>query len=108
MPGPLTSIQKIKNWYQNKHRNVKGDKENPEYVRTWNLRAVTRHIKKAEIEVKARELSGANPGAPEYLAKYQQALSKVVDELSDEERAEYLELQDEWNKQGPPEEIKAE
>lgn len=45
--------------------------------------------------------AGAAPGTLEYLTKYQPACSKVIEELTEEEKNHCQSLADTWSKQGP-------
>ena len=45
-------------------------------------------VKKAEIQVLCREQTGSDPGTKDYMAGYQKALAKVVEDLEEEEMAE--------------------
>jgi hypothetical protein len=56
---------------------------------------------RAEIDAKIT----APPGSDLYLAHYKNALTSVMEELSDEKRSQYLQLAMEWRRHGPPPEI---
>jgi hypothetical protein len=94
----------VKQWfYNNGRKRSQGDKVN--YVRKWNLKQVVGMVKKAEIQVLCREQTGSDPGTKDYMAGYQKALAKVVEDLEEEEMAEYQELANEWTKRSPPVEV---
>lgn len=63
-------------------------------------------MKKAEISEAVREQTQAKPGSPEYLQIYQSACTKVIGELSDEERKEYEQLQEEWTNGNVPNDVR--
>jgi hypothetical protein len=61
--------------------------------------------KKAEIQAACQELTNADPGTQQYIGGYQQALSKVVRDLTKEERDEYGAMAIEWTNRSPPVEV---
>jgi hypothetical protein len=56
---------------------------------------------RAEIDAKI----AAPPGSDSYLAQYKNALTSVMEALSDEKKSQYLQLAKEWRRHGPPPEI---
>ena len=75
--------------------------EKKKWTRSWTVRMVTGQLKKNEVEKLVGETAGSGP----YLRNYPAALSKVVSQLSEEEKANYALLAREWNKAGPPRHI---
>lgn len=67
----------------------------------WNL-------KKAEIGSIIETEIGHQPGTGAYLGCYQKVTTQVVQNLPEEERAEYQRIADEWNNNGPLLDIKKE
>ena len=59
------------------------------------------HKRRVEID----EEIGEDPGTASYLRKYAGAVSKVVGHLSEDRKADYLELAARWNNAGPPREV---
>jgi hypothetical protein len=75
------------------------------YVKRWNLKSVVGFQRKADIQDVCRELTDSNPGTKKYIGGYQKALSKVVNELTEEEQEEYRAMAKEWTKRSPPVEV---
>ena len=99
-------MQHLAKWFKNGGEAGDGDDENDQFERTkwtkrWNLRSVTSHLKKAQINA----IIGVAPGTPLYMRRYSAALTSVVDTLTDQERLEYLKRADTWNKEEPPREV---
>jgi len=59
-------------------------------------------VKKGEVEELCKAETRSNPGTTDYLAGYQGALRKVVEQLGEEEATEYLALAKEWNELSAP------
>jgi hypothetical protein len=64
-------------------------------------------MKKDEVNSMVAEISGAQPGdRKHFLGAYQGGLSKIVQNLSGEDKASYQIIADQWNKEGLPEQIR--
>ena len=64
------------------------------------------HFKQDELYSKVKELSGgAPPGSHDFLAKYQQGLKFLLDNLSESEKAEYQTVASQWTNDAPPADI---
>ena len=59
------------------------------------------HERRKEIDANIDK----DPGFRSYLRKYPSAVSKVLEHLPEETKAEYLDLAMKWNKVGPPRDI---
>ena len=59
-----------------------------------------------EIENETRELSGAKPGTAVYIAQYQPAWANIICTLLPSEKDKFGILCEEWNRQGPPEDVR--
>jgi hypothetical protein len=63
-------------------------------------------VKGYELYMQVKELSGgAPPGSHEFLAKYQQGLKSLLDNLSASEKVEYKTLASQWTNESPPPDI---
>jgi hypothetical protein len=94
----------VKLWFYN-HGRKRASKDKLNYVRKWTLKLVVGHVKKAEVEEICREETQALPGTQEYIAGYQKALAKVVEDLDEEELSEFQDMVKEWNENKPPPEM---
>lgn len=65
-------------------------------------------MRKADIASRTAELTDVKPGHKAYLGFYQKAASELMNELSEEDKEKYQALADQWNGEGPPEEVKLE
>ena len=62
---------------------------------------MVKYKKQAEINGKI----SAPTGSKDYLGSYNLAVTEVLNELSEEEKKEYLALAGEWSKVQPPQEV---
>ena len=68
-----------------------------------SLKYVVGHLKQDELYSKVKELvGGAPPGSRAFLAKYQQGLKCLLDNLSPSERIEYQVIAKQWTNEAPP------
>jgi hypothetical protein len=91
----------MKNWFNNFGRKRR-KKDKIRYTKRWTWRRVASDVDKKKIEVIVRDLSGANPGRKNYLAKYQEGRAMHCNGLSGKEKMEFQQLAIEWNNMGPP------
>lgn len=106
-----SNFQKLRNYYGN-HKAA--DPEHLESLsslglgRDWTVRRVVWNLKKAEIASIIENETGYQPGTGAYLGCYQRITTRVVQNLSEEERLEYQQIADEWMNNGPPLDVKKE
>ena len=99
-------MQSLQKWYTNDAQtnfsNVDSDDfERKKWKKRWNLRTVTSHLKKEEING-AIVMDRSNPM---YIGQYSSSLKSVINGLTDNERREYVKLADQWNREEPPRDI---
>ena len=94
----------MKHWFYNNGRQ-RTDRNKVNYTKCWTLKQVVGFMKKAEVQEVCKELTNSNPGTREYIAGYQKALGRVVEDLDEDEETEYQKLVTEWNQRSPPTEI---
>ena len=91
----------MKEWYYNHGRWPQVRRFG--YVKTISLKYVVGHLKQDELYSKVKELAeGAPPGSRAFLAKYQQGLKCLLDNLSPSERIEYQVIAKQWTNEAPP------
>jgi hypothetical protein len=96
-------LQRVHDWMYNNSRSPKSSKN--KFERHWNMREVLNYQQNEDIKQRAAQISRALPGTKKYLASYQQALTQVMDELSDRERLELKQTAEEWSKGEVPKEV---
>jgi len=67
------------------------------------LRKVVGVKKRDEID---QEI-GVGAGQPDYMAGYAKGLNAVLGRMTEEEKRDYTEIANEWNKSHPPREVQA-
>jgi len=73
----------------------------------WTMQRVVGHVLKSEVNTVAADDSGEKPGEKSrFLGCYQPALRKVVKALDAEEKHEYQQIADQWNREGLPDDIR--
>ena len=94
-------FQQAKRWYQNTARR-RSMRERFQLGNKVTLKKVICWEKRNEIEVAVRELSGAEPGMPEYIANYSKGLQQVTREMSREETLKMEEVRGQWTGEAHP------
>ena len=94
-------MKRVKEWFGNHARKSKTQSRFT-FMRRWHWKQVVGYHKKAEIETTVQELSGASPGDPKYLGKYQKGLLKVCQELNGAEKVKFKKEAKDWNERAPP------
>lgn len=69
------------------------------------LKRVTGILRSKEVGQAVREISGVEPGHPEYIGKYQQGLDRVFKGLSQDDLTEMKKAQEDWAKNQYPAEV---
>jgi len=101
----LIVAQAMKTWYNN---HWGGAKNHCVFKFKWkiSLRNVVAHCCQEDVRSEVEKIfPNAKPGSQEYLSHYQQALTKLMEQLSNEEQDEYEILQKEWEDTSPLVEI---
>lgn len=95
----------MKSWYRN---HLEHDEEDPgKWDRHWCPRSVVTEIYKDRIQAEVASRSGgAAAGTTENLRHWSRSITKVRDTLTENEEMEVMRLAEEWNTEGPPEDIK--
>jgi hypothetical protein len=95
------SVQAVSKWYSLQ----KGEEEEqdgvPKWTKKWNSRKVAAVMKREEID----RIIGEEAGTSKYLAGYAKAVNEVLEDLTDEERMEYMQKAKEWNELSPPHDV---
>jgi hypothetical protein len=98
-------VQAISSWFSAQTGIEEEEDQFPlgtkKWKKKWNLRKVVEQTMRNEIDGEIDE----DRGTGLYLRKYALAVSKVVDRLSDVERARFMEMAREWNSTGPPRDV---
>jgi len=95
----------MKTWYNN-HRGGAKNRRVFKFKRKIPLRNVVAHCRQEDVRSEVEKiLPNAKPGSREYLSHYQRALTKLMEQLSNEEWDEYEILRKEWEDTSPPVEI---
>lgn len=98
-------IQAVNNWLRN-HRPFK-DRQVFKLERKIPLRRVVGKLKAAEIDdIISDKHPGVRKGDKTYPGIYQQALTELMEGMSDEERAEMEGKLKEWQEEGPPVDVR--
>ena len=102
----LLLMKHVKNWF-NIHTRLRQSKAPYVGRRKWTMKRVVGHLYKSEVTTVAVGDSGEQPGEKHrFLGCYQPALKRFVTGLEPEEKQEYQQLADDWNKQGLPDELR--
>ena len=91
--------QAIKRWYKTEDDtgNAKSNVYHNGYVTKWTVKRV---IAKKMIDEINRRIGGAK----DYLSKFHSTVAEIEKELSDEQRQEYSDMAEEYNRTSPPQE----
>ena len=96
----------VKNWF-NFHARSRQPKAPYVGKMKWTMQRVAGHLHKLAITNEAADTSGEKPGErSRFLGCYQPALKKFVTGLDHDEKQEYQQLAEEWNKQGLPDDLR--
>jgi hypothetical protein len=78
-----------------------GDVNVMRWKKKWTMRKVVQRKEADEIN----RVIGEKPGSHCYMGKYAGAVTEVINGLSEETKAKYMELAKTWNKSVPPREV---
>ncbi|KAL4070104.1 hypothetical protein V8B97DRAFT_2024128 [Scleroderma yunnanense] len=95
----------IQSWLYN-HSQGHTQKALLRYGRAWTTRTVIMHQQKKDINL-VLEKAGIKQGSAQMIKEYQKVVDKVMETLTEEEKAEAEELAKKWNKQHPPLDVQA-
>jgi hypothetical protein len=95
----------VKDWFYNHGRKAKNSTKN--YGRRWTLRQVVYQLHKTSAIEQMERLSGAKAGSKEALAKYQEAITHIMDGMTRQQLTETEEERKKWNEGMPPKHIQA-
>lgn len=99
-------LKHVKNWF-NFHARSREPKAPYVGKMKWMMQRVAGHLHKSEITDVAVDTSGEKPGEKSrFLGCYQPAVKRFVEGLDPEEKQEYQQLAEEWNKQGLPDDLR--
>jgi len=71
------------------------------WQKKWNQRRVVEQLEKEEIN----RIIGAPAKSPEYLRRYTNTVTDIMQRLDPEKRKKYTSLAETWNNAGPPHDV---
>ncbi|KAG2112360.1 uncharacterized protein F5147DRAFT_771426 [Suillus discolor] len=109
--APVMAIRLLKDWrgtwFQNQGLKRKLAKPPIKMGQRWTERSVIDTLRKKELLKKIQDETGAKPGTKEMINHYTRQLNLLIASLSPDELVEVKETANLWNRQGVPDDIKA-
>jgi hypothetical protein len=94
-------VQAVPDWYSAQQGEEKEEDGVRKWTKKWTSRKVAAVMKRQEID----GIIGEEAGTPKYLAAYTKAVNAVMEDLTEEEKREYMQMAKEWTASSPPADI---
>ncbi|KAG1786203.1 uncharacterized protein HD556DRAFT_1313650 [Suillus plorans] len=112
--APVMSIRLLKDrkvayeaWFRSQGTKRKPSKPPIKIGQKWTERSVVDTLRKKELLEKIQDETGAKPGTKEMINHYTKQLNQLIASLSPDELQEAKETAELWNRQGVPDDVKA-
>jgi hypothetical protein len=97
-------IQKIQKWFYNHY--MRPRRHYTKFTRKWSARNAFYHLNRDEV-LKLANVSGIEPGDPDFLGALQNATTTLWNKLSPGDQDDYAQAAKEWSEDTPPRHIQS-